>query len=390
MGAVPRMTGYILHMSSASRTPALPKLLLVDDLPANLLALEAILENQGYELIQVTSGPAAIAAVEQYDFAAILLDVNMPDMDGFETARRIKATARGGEVPIVFVTAVAHDAQRIRDAYNTGAVDFIPKPLDRDILRAKVRVFVDMYLAKDKRRAEADRLAEDLQNAGKLNEEFLASLGRELRAPLHTIIGWIRALRSGTVQEPQRGHALDAVERNAGAQLELIEEMLDMNNLAAGTLTLSTAKVDLAKLVQGVVTTLGPEASAASVRLEVAADPELRPLTGDPDRLSQITRQLTRIALKASPAGGSVRIKLARKEPHVQLLIEDHGDGIPAEILPAVFDGFDDTAAPASLRGMGLKLAILRRLVELHGGTIRADSEGVGRGSRFTVELPAS
>ena len=374
---------------SSALPAAPPKLLLVDDLPANLLALEAILENQGYELIQVSSGPAAIAAVEQHEFAAILLDVNMPEMDGFETARRIKASPRGSEVPIVFVTAVAHDAQRIRDAYSTGAVDFIPKPLDRDILRAKVRVFVDMYLAKHKRSVEAARLAEDLQTAGKLNEEFLASLGRELRAPLHTIIGWIRALRSGTVQEPQRGHALDAVERNAGAQLELIEEMLDMNNLAAGTLTLSTAKVDLPKLVEGVVTPLRPEASAASVKIEVAADPELQPLTGDPDRLSQITRQLVRIAVRASTAGATVRVKLARKGSHAQLVVEDTGEGIPPDVLPAVFDGFDDAAAPASLRGMGLKLAILRRLVELHGGTIGVESAGRGRGSRFIVELPA-
>lgn len=377
-------------MSAATPAPARPKLLLVDDLPANLLALEAILEDQGYELIQVTSGPAALAAVEQHDFAVILLDVNMPVMDGFETARRIKATARGHNVPIVFVTAVAHDAQRIRDAYSTGAVDFIPKPLDRDILRAKVKVFADMHKARDEHRAEADRLAENLQNAGKLNEEFLASLGRELRAPLHTIIGWIRALRSGTVQEPQRGHALDAVERHADAQLELITEMLDMNSLAAGTLTLTTTTVDLAKLVEGIIADLRPDAAAASVTLVVSTDPEVRPLMGDVERLTQITRQLLRNALLASKAGGTVTVSLRRSAKQVQLMIEDTGEGLDAALVPAVFDGFDDTVGPMRLRGMGLKLAILRRLVELHDGTIQAESDGPAHGCRFVVRLPAA
>ncbi len=370
---------------------------MVDDLPANLLALEAILESEGYELVQVSSGAAAIEAVGKQEFAAILLDVHMPVMDGFDTARRIKGMAAGRAVPIIFVTAMSHDTARVRDAYSTGAVDFIQKPLDRDILRAKLRVFVELYQTgaaqRDRERqlrAEADQLASNLETAGKLNEEFVASLGRELRAPLQTIIGWIHTLRSGSVAEPQRVNALDAVERNADAQLELIEEMLDMNNLAAGTLTLVTASVDLAKLVEGVVTGLRPKAASASNALELAIDRDLKPMTGDPERLAQITRQLVSYAVRASSPGGRVAVALMRSGSHVQLTVQDSSDGLDAALLPTIFEGFDEANVPASLRGMGLKLAILRRLVELHSGTVHVESEGRGKGTRFIVRLPAS
>ena len=373
-----------------------PKLLLVDDLPANLLALEAILESD-YELVQCVSGPAAIDAVGQHGFAAILLDVNMPVMDGLETARRIKRLPAGSSVPILFVTAASHDTARIREAYSTGAVDFISKPVDRDVLRAKVKVFAELHLAREqqlareqKAREEADLLAANLESAGKLNEEFVASLGRELRAPLQTMLGSIRALRSGAVAEPQRGHALDAVEQNADAQLELIEEMLDMKSIAAGTLKLTPTSVNLATLVEGVVTTLRPRATAASVAIDFASDPELRPIRGDAERIAQIARQLVIAGLRASSAGEAVSVSLRRAGPQARLTVEHHGPGIDAAMLPTIFDGFDDAAVPESLRGMGLKLAIVAHLVELHRGAIRVEGEGRAKGTRFVVELPAA
>ncbi|MEO7091910.1 MAG: HAMP domain-containing sensor histidine kinase, partial [Polyangiales bacterium] len=177
---------------------------------------------------------------------------------------------------------------------------------------------------------------------------------------------------------------------NADAQLELIEEMLDMNNLAAGTLTLSTARVDLTKLVEGVVTGLRQRATSAALTLELAIDRDLTPVTGDPERLAQITRQLVSYALRASPRGGRVGVTLARSGSQLQLTVQDSGEGLDSALVPTVFEDFDEETAPDSLRGMGLKLAILRRLVELHSGTIHAESEGRGRGARFVVKLPAS
>ncbi|MBA3397090.1 MAG: hybrid sensor histidine kinase/response regulator [Deltaproteobacteria bacterium] len=373
-----------------------PKLLLVDDLPANLLALESILESD-YDLVQCTSGAAAIEAVGQHAFVVILLDVNMPIMDGLETARRIKRMPRGGAVPIIFITAASHDTDRVREAYKTGAVDFISKPVDRDVLCAKVKVFAEIHVTREQQlareqqaREEAEHLAAHLENVGKLNEEFVASLDRELRAPLKTMRDTIRAVRSGAVAEPQRGHQLGAVEQHADAQLELIEEMLDMKSVAAGTLKLTPSKVNLATVVEGVVTTLRPRAIAASVRIEFSTDPELRPMSGDAERLAQIVRQLVTAAVRASSADGVVSVTLRRSGSQVQLTVEHRGPGIDAAMLPKIFDGFDDAEVPESLRGMALKLAIVRHLVELHRGTINVEGEGLGKGTRFVVELPAA
>ncbi|MBA3459418.1 MAG: hybrid sensor histidine kinase/response regulator [Deltaproteobacteria bacterium] len=372
------------------------KLLLVDDLPANLLALEAILETD-YDLVQCTSGAAAIEAVGQHSFAAILLDVNMPFLDGLETARRIKQLPRGAPVPILFITAATHDTDRVREAYNTGAVDFISKPIDRDVLRAKVKVFAEIHVAREQQlareqraREEADLLAANLENAGKLNEEFVASLGRELRAPLQTMLGSIRALRSGAVAESHRGHALDAVEQHADAQLELIEEMLDMKRISNGTLKLTPTSVNLATAVDEVVATLRPRATAASILIEFAADPELRPIKGDAERLAQIARQLVTTSVRASSAGGVVSVTLQRSGSQVRLTVEHHGPGIDAAVLPTIFEGFDDATVPESLHGMAVKLAIVGHLVALHHGTITVEGEGRAKGTRFVVELPTA
>ena len=383
-------------MGSASQGgSAKPKLLLVDDLSANLLALESILESD-YELVQCTSGAAALEAVEQHGFAAILLDVNMPTMDGLETARRIKRLPHGAPVPILFITAASHDTERVREAYSTGAVDFISKPVDRDVLRAKVKVFAELHVAREQQlarerqaREEAEQLAANLETAGKLNDEFVASLGRELRAPLQTMLGSIRALRSGAVAEPQRGHALDAVEQNADAQLELLEEMLDMKSIAAGTLKLHRTSVHLATIVEGVVATLRERATAAAVLVEFSADPDRRMMSGDAERLAQIARQLVATGVRASPPGGIVSVTLRRAGAQVRLTVEHHGPGIDAAALPTIFDGFDDETVPEGLRGMAIKLAIVRHLVELHGGTVKVEGEGRAKGTRFVVELPA-
>ena len=215
--------GYAPDMRPAPEAPAASSrvgLLLVDDIPANLIALEAVLDRPDYELVSVTSGAAAIREVETRNFAVILLDVQMPIMDGFETADRIKAIERSRSIPIIFVTAIDHAPSRVTMADKTGAVDFIQKPFDPDIMRAKVAVFVDLYRAQAKTRrdeaalreahsdlldreqevrAEADQLATSLEEAGRLKQEFLTTLGRELRSPLNTILSWTRMLRDGSL-----------------------------------------------------------------------------------------------------------------------------------------------------------------------------------------------
>ncbi len=380
------------------------RLLLVDDIPANLVALEAVLDRPDYELVRAPSGAAALRELETGDFAVILLDVQMPIMDGFEVATKIKADPRFRFIPIIFLTAIDHTAARVTLAYKTGAVDFIQKPFVPEILRAKVSVFVDLYRAKDqsrrqeselreahtslidreqKIREQADSLASSLEESGRLKHEFLTTLGRELRTPLNSIVSWTRMLRDGSVRESQRDRALETVERNAGSQLDLIEELIDMSWISSGTLALVLGSADVVSLVQGAIDTARPAVREKKIIFHSAVARDIAPIHGDADRLRQIVSQLIANAVKATPVGGSITVSLSKSRSQIELSVEDSGLGIEIEELPTIFDGHDT-------KGGAVKLAIVRHLVELHEGTIRAESQGKGLGSQFYVRLPVA
>jgi len=368
------------------------RILLVDDHRANLIALEAVLESPDHELVSVSSGAEALRELERSDFAVILLDVQMPIMDGLETATKIKAIERARHVPIIFVTAIDHDASRVTQAYKTGAVDFIQKPFEAEIMCAKVSVFVELYRANQRARAETDRLAASLEEADRLKQEFLSTLGQELRTPLNAILGWTRMLRDGSVREAQRGRALETVERNAGAQLELIEEMLDISRITSGKLTLELANVDLSSIIELAVEAIRPLALEKQVGLYSALERDVAPLRGDAERLRQVVCQLVGNAVKFTASGGVVTVSLCNAGSQVEIAVEDNGVGIDAERLPNLFDRFDwkqDGGTPRAQGGVGVRLAIVHHLVELHDGTIHAESAGTGQGSRFVVKLPA-
>lgn len=389
------------------------KILLVDDRVANLTALQAVLDSLHHELVSVGSGAEALKAVATQDFAVILLDVQMPLMNGFETATRMKEIERARHVPIIFVTAIDYDDAHVKMAYKGGAVDFIRKPFDIDILRAKVSVFVDLYCAKEqvrrdqvklreaervnlleseqKARAEADRLAATLREADRLKEEFVATLGNELRPPLNAILGWTRMLRDGSVREAQRGRALETVERNAGAQLELIEEMLDITRITSGTLSITLTTVDLVDVIEQAIQQVRPVAAEKNVALHAALERDVAPMPGDAERLGQIVRTLVGNAVKFTPSGGVVTVCLCNEGAQVEIAIEDTGIGIDPDALPKLFGRFawKDVGTPRLQGGLGLGLAVVKHLVELHEGTIHAESPGLGQGSRFVVRLPA-
>jgi PAS domain S-box-containing protein len=497
---------------------------MVDDRPANILALEALLRPLGHRLVRAHSGEEALKHLLAGEFALILMDVQMPGMDGFETARLIKERRRNQDIPIIFITAISRDGNQIFKGYEHGAVDYLLKPFDGDILRSKVGVFIDLWLRgerikeqarllQEKERQESERRhterferlmeampacviavhpdgtlsyanrqwreltgsveasglfdpamlhpdsldaaarawaaarasgqpfelecrlrakegwrwhlgravpehdpagrvsgwiftafdieeqklaqqrerqardAAEAANRGK--DEFLAVVSHELRTPLNAILGWVRMLRTGMLDREKVERALETVERNAQAQTELIEDILDVSRIITGKLRLTMRNTDLAAVVLAAVDTVRPTADAKGVKLEARLEPVGR-YTGDPDRLQQVVWNLLVNGIKFTPKGGTVEVFVSRVESQVEIRVRDSGSGITTEFLPYVFDRFRqaDSASTRKHGGLGLGLAIVRHLVELHGGTIRADSDGPGKGSCFTVRLP--
>jgi PAS domain S-box-containing protein len=229
-------------------------------------------------------------------------------------------------------------------------------------------------------------------DASAAKDEFLAVVSHELRTPLNAILGWVHMLRDDAVPEDRRSHALETIERNARAQNQLIEDLLDVSRIVSGKLRLDVSPVDLQSVVERAIETVRPAASAKNISLESTLDPDASPVMGDADRLQQVVWNLLSNAVKFSPKDSDVQVVLYRRESNVELVVRDHGQGIDPLFLPHVFERFRqaDAGAARGKGGLGLGLAIVRNLVELHGGSIRAESGGRGRGASFTVSLPIS
>jgi signal transduction histidine kinase/CheY-like chemotaxis protein len=232
-------------------------------------------------------------------------------------------------------------------------------------------------------RSEAER-------ASRLKDEFVATLSHELRTPLSAILGWAHILREPAIEPDQIRAGVEVIERNARAQAQIIEDLLDMSRIIAGQIRLDVQQVDLADVVESALGTVRPAAEAKGIRLHTLVDPKVGAVRGDPQRLQQIVWNLLSNAIKFTPKDGRVEVSIARVNSHVEIAVADTGQGIRSEFLPHVFDRFRQADGSTTRRhsGLGLGLSIVKQLVELHGGTIRAKSAGAGQGATFTVELP--
>ena len=251
-----------------------------------------------------------------------------------------------------------------------------------------------LLLSGVRRRADELRVMnEELALADRTKDEFLATVGHELRTPLNAMLGWIHILRSGPgpAGEDRSVRALDTIERNARAQAQLIDDLLDVSRIVAGKLTLSVQPLELGGVVERVIEGLRPAADAKQIRIQSALD-STSMILGDANRLQQVAANLLSNAVKFTPKGGRVQVFVERRESSVDLTVADTGQGIPAEFLPHVFERFRqaDGALSRKTSGLGLGLAIVRHIVELHGGTVVALSDGTGKGATFTVRLPLS
>lgn len=244
----------------------------------------------------------------------------------------------------------------------------------------------------EKAAAEKERLYQQAEESSRLKEEFLATISHELRTPLSAILGWARMLRMGTLSEENAVKALDTIERNARAQAQLVDDLLDVSRIVTGKLRMDVQPADPNSFIDAAVEAVRPAAEAKGVRVQKVIDTGAISIPGDPVRLQQVVWNLLSNAIKFTPRGGRVQIRSERVNSHLEIVVSDTGQGIPADFLPHVFDRFRQADQKTSRQhgGMGLGLAIVRHLVEMHGGTVRAMSDGEGHGSTFTVALPIS
>ena len=514
--AVAKTTGNELDLRPVPDGPIRARILMVDDHPPNLLALEAILAPLGEQIVRASSGEDALRKLLDGDFACILLDVQMPGLDGIETASLIKKRERNKSTPIIFLTAIAKDPSYIFRGYSQGAVDYLLKPFDPEILRTKVSVFVDLWKKGEilKRQAallrvqevrEAERRSEirfrvltdsmpqcvwsarkngeitycnqvwreyagedagigffeslpqsevqeaqvswkaavaagtplerevrlrrkdgelrwhlcrmvperddngevlgwiatatDIDHQKKVEEahaallireqearataeianrtkdEFLATVSHELRTPLNAILGWTRILRTGATPGGEKlDRALETIERNARAQAQLVEDILDVSRIIAGKLRVQVRDMDLVAVIQAAVEAVRPASQAKGLEIELRLPPSL-PYHGDPDRLQQVFWNLLSNAIKFT-LQGKVIIEASREGGEAVVTMTDTGIGISSDFVPLVFDRFRqaDSSITRASGGLGLGLAIVRHLVEVHGGTVRAES----------------
>jgi PAS domain S-box-containing protein len=239
---------------------------------------------------------------------------------------------------------------------------------------------------------ELERAKRDAEAASRAKEDFLAVLSHELRTPLNAVYGWARMLRSGQLQAEAAERALDVIVRNANAQVQLIDDLLDMSRIIAGKMRLDVRPVDLEAVIRAAIDAVRPAADSKEIRLQCVLDPRAVGITGDPDRLQQVVWNLLINAVKFTPKCGRVQVHLQRTNSHIEIVVSDTGQGISEDQLPHLFKRFHqaDSTSTRSHTGLGLGLALVRHLVELHGGQVTAHSPGEGQGATFTVELPVA
>lgn len=502
-------------------------ILMVDDQPNNLIALDAMLGDMGENLVKAESGVKALRALLELDFAVILLDVQMPEMDGFETARLIREREKSKDTPIIFLTAQGPNERNVFKGYSLGAVDYLFKPIVPEILRSKVAVFVELFrktlelrhqarelgrisrqnqlilnsaaegvvgvdrnavatfvnpagarmlgrevheivgrrvheifhpptfaalscaeaecrlesaLAGEaktegddgmfwrsdgssfptefigtpmlnelgehfgavltyrdvtERRAasvalENERLYREARAANRAKDDFLATLSHELRTPMTAILGWVRMLRMGGLDDESFAMAIESIERSTSVQAQLIEDILDVSRIVAGKLRLQMEPLDLADVVERAVATVRHAADEKEITMDISIDHETPRTLGDVGRLQQVVWNLLTNAIKFNPERGIVKVSLKTVDGAAEIQVTDTGRGIDPQFLPFVFDRFrqENSSHTREHGGLGLGLAIVRHLIEAHDGEVRAESEGDGKGATFTVRIP--
>lgn len=370
------------------------KFLLVDDLPENLLSLEALLRRDGLLLLKAKSGDEALELLLEHDVALALIDVQMPGLSGFELAELIRGNERTRRIPIIFVTAGSHSSERRFQGYGAGAVDFIQKPIEPDVLRSKTEVFFELYRQRQQLAEQRDVLreqAEALRLADRRKDEFLAILAHELRNPLAALHGGLamllrqpdgpKAERIGGLMQGQMTHLV-----------RLVDDLLDVSRITQGKIDLRNASFDLREAITAAVEMARPAVDAKHHAISVDMPDGPVEIVADRVRITQCVANLLNNAAKYTPDHGSIGLSLEDLGDSVRIRVTDDGLGLTPEASSSIFRLFAqvDAHLQHAHGGLGIGLSLVKQLVELHGGTVSASSEGPDKGATFTITLPAS
>jgi two-component system sensor histidine kinase/response regulator len=350
------------------------KILLVDDTPENLTALEALLRQTGVEILRAASGAAALELLLVHDVSLALLDVQMPEMDGFELAELMRGSERTKHVPIIFVTAGSRDPSRMFKGYESGAVDFLYKPIDPHILRSKVDVFLELA-----------RQRLELAHALRLNELFVGVVGHDLRNPLSAMVAGaeLLALRGG---DDTTKRTLDRMIAAGRRMTSLIEQMLDLTRARLGsglTVAADHAPVDVKELVSRTVEELRGANPQRAMTIDSVGDART---TGDAERLVQLFSNLVGNALAHGDADSPITTTVVGRDRDVAVIVHNRG-AIPDELMPSLFEPFRGSSHNGRSSGLGLGMFIARQIARAHGGDITVESTP-STGTAVTVQLP--
>lgn len=384
-------------------------LLIVDDLPENLLALDALLQAPGIRVHQAESAEQALELLLRYEFALAILDVQMPGMDGFQLAELMRGTERTKQIPIVFVSAAGRELNYAFKGYESGAVDFMHKPLDAHAVRSKVSVFVDLYRGRkrlarqlealERSRREQEVLLDELRStqaelegAVRMRDDFMSIVSHELKTPLNTLIleVQLRKLQLGrnnleAFSEERLRNMVDKDERQIQSLIRLIDDMLDVSRIRTGKLSIRPSRTDLAQLVGNVVESFAAQMEACGCELQLERN---EPIIGvwDAFRIEQVLANLLTNAMRYG-AGKPVHVGVASCAEGACIEVRDHGIGISPQSLERIFCQFERAEGSESSAGLGLGLFIADQIVRAHNGRIQVQSEE-GQGSLFRVLLP--
>ena len=368
-----------------SELPA-ANILLVDDLQENLVALEALIRQPDRRIFTARSGEEALSLMLEHSFALAILDVQMPSMNGFELAELMRGTERTRAIPIVFVSAAGRELNYAFRGYESGAVDFLYKPLEPHTVRSKVNVFVELY----RQRQQLQIAQAQLQRAVQMRDDFLSTISHELRNPLNSVYlqAQVRRKMLSGPTPPDNAAMLRTVERDERqirSMVRLLDDMLDVSRLRTGNLAIAPAPFDLAESARAMVEAMQEQARQKGVAITLEA-PDSLPLEGDEFRIEQVINNLLTNALRYGQ-GKPVAVTVTAADGEARVSVRDQGMGIAPEDQERIFEQFERTDGAAQVAGLGLGLYIARQIAQAHGGQLRVHSRP-GEGAEFVLSLP--
>ena len=385
------------------------KLLIVDDLPENLLALEALIKREDRQVFKALSADEALSLLLEHEFAMAILDVQMPGMNGFELAELMRGTEKTKNIPIVFVSAAGRELNYAFKGYESGAVDFLHKPLDIHAVKSKVNVFVDLYRqskamklqveALERSRREQELLLTrlqatqaELEQAVRMRDDFMSIVAHEVRTPLNGLILETQLRKMHLARDNAAAFTLDKMhamvdrdERQIKSLIRLIEDMLDVSRIRTGKLSIRPSRFDLVKLVDNLLQNFAPQFDAAESTVTFTAE---APVEGpwDEFRIEQVISNLLTNALRYG-GKGPIEVRVYQHEGEARVEVQDRGIGISEENQKRIFQQFERVSAKTVVAGLGLGLFISEQIVAAHGGSIVVESK-INEGALFRVCLP--